>query len=292
MNIIQIPGFSEPFSSISHLLGAVVFFIGMFFLIIKAKNNNERLIALLLYSLSLIFLFSMSGVYHLLEPALTPRYVLRHLDYAGIWILIAGSFIPMHMILFRGRKRWGILAPVLLVAIVGLTLQMIFFSTIPEWLSLMFFLSLGWMGVISMWMLKKFYSELNYSFLILGGAAYSIGAVLEFVRWPVVVDGVIGPHEVFHVFVLMGAMSHWWFIHLVASHPTAKVLKVEIRKDLASGKFFAVGKNELISLAASTKSDLYKLINEWVLDNYHPSMKPIKVVINEVEILSLNVENA
>ena len=103
--LTPIPGFSEPFSSISHLMFAVAGFIGTFVLLRKGKGNDFRLMGLALYSFCLVFLFSMSGVYHLLERGHTPNYVLGILDYAGIYVMIAGTFTPFHIILFRGLHR-------------------------------------------------------------------------------------------------------------------------------------------------------------------------------------------
>ncbi|MFT6070799.1 MAG: channel protein (hemolysin III family) [Bacteriovoracaceae bacterium] len=285
MEIIPIPGFSEPFSSISHLLGAGLFFVSGIILAKKGKGNRQRQIGLGIYSFSLVFLFSMSGVYHLLEPGNTPRFVLRHLDHAAIWILIAGSFTPMHLILFRGVKRWGILIPVWFIAITGLTLEMIFFTNIPEWLSLFFFLFLGWIGVISIWMFYKYYPKSSYRYIGAGGVAYSLGAVLEFTRWPVIWPGVIGPHEIFHLFVLLGAFSHWMFIFKNAHRPKSEVLLIHIKEYVQTGEFRAIGENELIDLKADSLEELHKLIQEWVNKNFHKEMTPVEISLKHSKIL-------
>ena len=104
MQSIPFIGFSDPISSWSHLLAAPVAFLGGYFLFKRGRGNKVRLFALGLYTFSLIFLFSMSGVYHLLDRGGAARSVLQRLDYAGIWILIAGTFTPIHTILFR--KAW------------------------------------------------------------------------------------------------------------------------------------------------------------------------------------------
>lgn len=285
MSIIPIPGFSEPFSSITHLLGAVFFFVFGIILAKKGKGNRQRQIGLGIYSFSLVFLFSMSGVYHLLEPGNTPRYVLRHLDHAGIWILIAGTFTPMHSILFRGVKRWGILIPVWFIAITGLTLEMVFFSNVPEWLSLFFFLFLGSIGVISIWMFNRYYPKSSYRLIGAGGVAYSFGAVLEFIRWPVIIPGIIGPHEIFHLFVLLGALSHWMFIYKNAHRPKSEVLLIHIKEYVKTGEFRALGENELIDLTAPSLEELHELIQEWVNKNFHKEMAPVEINLKHSKIL-------
>ena len=93
-----------------------------------------RLAALSLYSFALIFLFSMSGVYHLLAQAGDARAVLQRLDHAAIWVLIAGTFTPIHVILFRGPWRWLILTTVWVIGLLGLIFEAIFFTSFPQWL--------------------------------------------------------------------------------------------------------------------------------------------------------------
>lgn len=283
--IIAIPGFCEPFSSLSHLFGAVLFLVGGFFLVRRGKGNLKRQSALYIYSFSLVFLFSMSGVYHLLDIGEAPRHVLRHLDHAGIWILIAGTFTPMHYILFRGWKRWGVLVPVWSIAITGLTLEMVFFNNIPEWLSLSFFLFLGWIGFISIWMVRKIYPSGGHNLIAIGGAAYSLGAIMEFTRWPVLWKGVVGPHEVFHVFVLIGAASHWLFIYKNAHRPKSIVLRIRIKEFVKNGEFQALGENELIDLRADSLEELHKLIQTWVNENFHREMLPVEINLTHSKVL-------
>ena len=107
MEIIPLPGFSEPFSSWTHLLAAGTALLGGYVLFTRGRGNALRIFSLLVFSFSLIFLFSMSGVYHLLEPGRAPREVFMHLDHSAIFVLIAGTFTPIHIILFRGPLRWG-----------------------------------------------------------------------------------------------------------------------------------------------------------------------------------------
>ncbi|RME16373.1 MAG: DNA-binding protein, partial [Bdellovibrio sp.] len=157
MQVISIPGFSEPVSSLTHLLAAIAAFLGAIFLLRKGRGNKLRLLALGIYSFSLVFLFSMSGVYHLLDPKGAPRMVFQRLDHAGIWVLIAGTFTPLHVIAMRGFWRWGVVLSVWTLAITGLTLEVVFFQTIPEWLILLFFLGFGWVGFLTAYKLRKIY---------------------------------------------------------------------------------------------------------------------------------------
>ena len=212
-----IPGFADPFSSLSHLLGAGVFACLTPFLLWRGRGNAGRLFFLGVFAFATVLLLSMSGVYHLLSTGGVARAVLKRLDHGAIFILIAGTFTPVHGILFRGAWRWGPLLFIWLGAAAGVTLKTIFFDDVAEWLGLTFYLSLGWVGVISGLECWRRYGLAFIKPLIWGGLAYTVGGVLEFLRWPVLIPGVVGSHELFHVGVLAGIAFHWKFVFQFAS---------------------------------------------------------------------------
>jgi channel protein (hemolysin III family) len=194
------------------MLGAFAFLVVTIYHLRPGGLGREYKAPVIIFGFSCVFLFSMSGVYHLLDIKGIGRYVLRVLDHAGIYFLIAGTFTALHGILFKGFLRWGIILLVWILAINGITLGSIFFSSMPEFLSLIFFLSLGWLGIITgvvLWKRKglRFIRKFLY-----GGLAYTVGALLEFFRVPVIIHGVIGPHELFHFAVLTGTTFHWMFV--------------------------------------------------------------------------------
>jgi len=211
-SIIAISGFSEPFSSISHLIAAVVMLVLGVWLIFRGRGKLCRVVSYSVFTLSSVFLLSMSGVFHLLEPGTTGRSVLQVLDHAGIFLLIAGTITPVHGIMFHGWWRWGMLIPLWIVAITGITLKSIYFQDMPEWLGLVLYLGLGWLGAISAILLKHRYGFSFIKPLIYGAIAYTVGATMEFLRLPELIPGVIGPHELFHVAVLIGLGFHFVFI--------------------------------------------------------------------------------
>jgi channel protein (hemolysin III family) len=142
----------------------------------------------------------------------TASRVLERLDHGAIFILIAGTFTPALGILFHGWRRWGPLAAIWIAAITGVTLKTIFFDDLAEWVGLTFYLTMGWFGLGSGIQLGRRYGFNFIKPLLLGGVAYSVGALIEFLRVMVIVPGVIHPHELFHMAVLMGAFWHWLFI--------------------------------------------------------------------------------
>src|SRR5690348_16482934 len=149
--IAAIPGFSEPFSSISHLIvGTAVFGILTPFLLYHGRGNAGRILWLLVFCVSALFLLSMSGVYHLLSPGSFAREEeLRRLDHAAIFVLIAGSFSAAHGILFGGPWRWGFISLLWVGVATAITLKTIFFHSIPEMAGLSLYLGFGWLGLAS-----------------------------------------------------------------------------------------------------------------------------------------------
>ena len=273
METIKIFGFSDPVSSWSHLLAAFGFFIASFALIHRGRGNFGRIFSLVVYSFSLVFLFSMSGIFHLLEHTGEARGVLQRLDHAGIWVLIAGTFTPMHMILFRGRWRWLILLIVWLIAINGLVFEVIFFKSFPEWLALSFFLGLGWMGSLTGYKFRQSFEGESHFWLIAGGIFYSVGAVIDFLRWPIIIDGIFGPHEIFHIFVILGAVSHWIFIWQWAGHPVSNFISIRVRM-FADGRMVGEAIAENLKIEAMSIDELKIKILHEVRAKYHSSIQP------------------
>jgi channel protein (hemolysin III family) len=230
-----IPGFSDPVSSLSHLLGAGVFACLTPFLLWRGRGNALRLTLLSVFAFSTVFLLSMSGVYHLLSEGGAGRAVLQRLDHGAIFVLIAGTFTPLHGILFRGWWRWGPLLFVWAAAITGITLKTIFFTGLAEWLGLTFYLALGWFGAVSGLELWRRHGMAFVRPMLWGGVAYTIGGTLEFLRPPFLIPGVLGPHELFHLAVLVGISFHWRFVWQFASG------KVPPRKSTRPGSPAAPG---------------------------------------------------
>lgn len=212
----HLPGFFEPFSAISHLAGAIIFVVLGAMLMCRGRGNTWQLFLYGVYAFACVFLLSMSSVYHMMPRAGTARMVMARLDHGAIFVLIAGTFTPVHGLIFHGWLRWGPLLFVWAAAITGIALKAIFFDDMAGRLGLTLYLSLGWVGFFSIVLLARGNGLAYVRPLILGGLAYTVGAALEFLGWPMLLPGIIHPHEVFHLFVLAGALFHWHFIWRMA----------------------------------------------------------------------------
>ena len=217
-----IPGFADPFSSLSHLGAAAVFAILAVPLIRRGigvaggVSSRVRVASLAVFAVAAVVLLTMSGVFHLLGHGGAARGVLQRLDHAAIFLLIAGTFTPIHAIMCRGVLRWGVLTCVWSIAVLGVTLKSIFFRSTPEWLGLSMYLGMGWIGAVSMVALTRSNGFRFILPLLGGGIAYTVGAVIDGIQLRPLVAGIIRAHEIFHVAVIIGLSLHWWFAWRVA----------------------------------------------------------------------------
>jgi channel protein (hemolysin III family) len=274
--VITIPylGFADPISSWTHLFAAFAAAIGTGFLMDRGRGNTARVISLGVFSFSLIFLFSMSGVFHLLEDGGTARAVFQRLDHAGIWVLIAGTFTPIHVILFRGAWRWGVLLFVWIVAVTALVLEVVFFNVLPHGALISMFLAFGWVGALTGYLFRRLFRDPSIIFLGLGGVFYSVGALIDFLQWPVIIPGWFGPHEIFHVFVVFGALSHWIFVYRWCHHPVFSTITFDV-VIYPENKIEATSIGDNILVVAGSISEMKKLVREKVSTKYHSTMQPL-----------------
>jgi len=268
-------GFYQPFSSGTHLLAALLTLSTGFILLRKGWGNRLRVASLVIFMICIVFMFSMSGIYHALEPGFS-RQVFRRLDYAAIYTMIAGTATPIHVIFFRGWWRWSVLLFLWTVAIVGLLMTIILIDNMPEWLTLTIFFSMGWSAIASMIYAWTMYGFRRISLALLGGVAYTVGAVIDFLR----IDGpfpeIAGHHEIFHLFVILGAAMHWKLIYDWAEQPTCKKLIFMVREK-SEFEYIAKAVGENIRICATSRQDLRRKVKEHLDLRFHPYLIPRKV---------------
>jgi len=213
-------GVTDPVSAATHLLGALVI-ASVTPILIRGARPWPR-VSILVFCLSAVLLLGCSTAFHWCPPG-EARFALQRLDHAAIFILIAGTFTPVHALLFAGLARWGMILLIWLIAVIGIALKVTFFDMFPPWLGIGIYVAMGWLGLYAMVALFKRYNAAFIWPMVLGGLLYTIGAAVELVNWPTLWVGVVRPHELFHLAVLGGLASHWWFIYrasrLVAHSP-------------------------------------------------------------------------
>lgn len=203
----------EPVNGLTHFFAAIAGLGGLIALLIIGRHSLGKEISLGVYGVTLIMLFSASATYHLVKANPQVMEVLRKFDHAAIYLLIAGSYTPFCYNMFTGFWKWGLLAIIWSFAIIGITIK-IFVIKAPRWLSAGIYLLMGWLVIFG---LKEMLAVLPIGALIwlgAGGVIYSLGAVVYITKIFDFIPGKFGFHEIWHIFVILGALAH--FIAIVA----------------------------------------------------------------------------
>ena len=208
----------EPFNGLSHLGGAIAAFFCSIVLIIVGWNGTDKIISLVIYGLSLVGLFSMSAMYHLVRGEPRTQQVLRKLDHSAIFLLIAGTYTPICVIALSGFFHWGLLAIIWIIAFGGILVK-IFYVTAPRWLNATVYVVMGWLCLSEFGQLSTALSPAALGWLIAGGVFYTLGAVIYAVKLFNFAPGRFGFHEIWHLFVLFGATAHFIAVTLLVTRP-------------------------------------------------------------------------
>ncbi len=200
--------FREPVNGLTHLGGAILAFFGMIALLIVGWNPPIKLISVIIYGVSLIALFLASGIYHTVRVTPAIQAILRKFDHSAIFVLIAGTYTPFCLNAFTGFWRWGLLAIIWAIAAIGILVK-IYFANAPRWLHTGTYVVMGWLCLLAAPQMPSVLSPNAIVWLILGGIIYTLGAVIYATKIFNFVPGKFGFHEIWHIFVLLGAMAHF-----------------------------------------------------------------------------------
>ncbi len=198
----------EPVNAVSHLLAAVASLAGLIVLLVLSRDSLPKTISLGVYGGSLFLLFSASTLYHTIKAKPELLVGFRKLDHAAIYLLIAGTYTPFCAISFEGFWKWGLLAIIWSLAAIGVVVK-VYMIQAPRWLTAGLYILLGWLCLAAIGEMLRVLPTGALIWLILGGFIYTFGAVIYITKamnfWP----GRFGFHEVWHLFVILGALAHF-----------------------------------------------------------------------------------
>ena len=203
----------EIFNMTSHIVGAVLGVVATVLCIVFAavRGNVYGVISGAIYGATMILLYTMSSIYHGLSPKRYSKKVFQVLDHCSIFLLIAGSYTPFALCSIREYdpvSGWVIFGVIWAVAILGIILNSIDIKKFKIF-SMICYLAMGWCIVFKITLLPKLLGIVGFVLLLLGGIAYTVGAVLYS----------IGKkrkymHSVFHLFILLGSLLQFFCILL------------------------------------------------------------------------------
>lgn len=208
----------RPWSAITHGAGAVLSLAGTIYLLLRtAAEGNGLLFGLMaVYGLSMVCLYTASTLYHCLRVSVPGRLALRKYDHCSIYLLIAGSYTPICMTVLWGGVGGPLLLAIWLCAAAGIILTIAKLD-IPRWLTSVIYLAMGWMALFAIAPLSRVLPAAGMFWLIAGGVLYTVGGVLYAVKWPGRNNPRFGCHEIFHVFIVLGSVSHFILMYSVVA---------------------------------------------------------------------------
>lgn len=207
----------EPGSAITHLIGMVMATTAATPLLVKAAlfSGTKTLIALSIFCVSMILLYGASATYHSLNITGRALRFFRKLDHMMIFVLIAGSYTPICLIILGGKLGYTLLMVVWGIALLGITLKACWI-TCPKWFSSVIYIAMGWVCLGVFGTLWNVLPHAAFIWLLAGGIIYTIGGVIYALKLPIF-NGkhkCFGSHEIFHLFVMGGSICHFIFMYL------------------------------------------------------------------------------
>lgn len=198
--------YGERFNSISHLVGAVLALIGLGSLLTLAIHERDwRMITgFSVFGFTLVLMYTMSTLYHSFHYPRVKR-VFQKLDHASIYLLIAGTYTPYMLVSLWQGKGPLMLTSIWILAIAGLLLDMLIRRRIIS-LQVAIYLIMGWISALVFQSLRAAIAPIGIIWLVIGGIAYTLG-VIFFVLDEL--QKLKHAHGIWHLFVLVGSMSHF-----------------------------------------------------------------------------------
>lgn len=194
----------ERWNVYTHGFGAILGFLGIVFLFLyHLPTSFLGQLGLLVYGFSLVFLFSVSALYHAAIPSRQAFW--QKMDHIGIFILIAGTYTPVTLILLWNSSGPYLLTAVWAIALFGLVYKLWYIGKHQNF-SLFLYLTMGWLVIFDFQEVFSLFPSTAFFFLALGGFFYTLGTV--FYRW----ESLYFHHVIWHVFVLAGAASHFFMV--------------------------------------------------------------------------------
>jgi hemolysin III len=195
--------YGEKFNAWSHLVGAVLAFIGAIWLLVMASLHGDvwKVVSMAIYGVTLVTLYSASTVYHSVRGR--AKVIMQKVDHFSIYLLIAGSYTPFCLVTLRGPWGWTLFGIVWGLAVIGI-LQEIKPRSEARVMSIVIYAVMGWIVLVAVKPLIAALGTAGFTWLAAGGALYTIGIIFfaydtRFLHW----------HGIWHLFVIAGSLLHF-----------------------------------------------------------------------------------
>ncbi|MCD2492311.1 hemolysin III family protein [Lacrimispora sp. NSJ-141] len=213
----------DPGSAITHFIGWLMAVFAALPLLIRAAKAPDRvhILCLSVYVISMILLYGASTIYHTLDISPKVNKALRKFDHMMIFILIAGTYTPICVIVVGGSLGMFLLALIWSIALAGILIKA-FWITCPKWFSSVLYIGMGWVCVLAFTQILNNLPHAAFGWLLAGGIIYTAGGIIYALKLPIFNSKhkSFGSHEIFHLFVMGGSICHFILMYqFVASMP-------------------------------------------------------------------------
>ena len=202
----------DPGSALTHFIAMILAIIAAIPLLSKAGHDSGqmRISALAIFILSMIGLYAASTIYHTLDISPKINKLLRKIDHMMIFILIAGTYTPVCMIVLGDKTGWTMLTLVWGIAIVGILINALWI-TCPKWFSSLIYIAMGWVCILAITKILSSMPRAGFMWLLAGGIIYTVGGIIYAMKLPFFNSRhrYFGSHEIFHLFVMGGSLCHY-----------------------------------------------------------------------------------
>jgi len=201
----------DPGSAITHFIGTLMAVFATAPLLIKAaKPDAVHILSLSVFILSMILLYVASTIYHTFNNSEKVIRRLKKLDHMAIYILIAGTYTPICLIVLGGIRGIVLLSIIWGMAIAGIILTG-FWVHCPKWVSSIIYIAMGWTCVLAFTQIINALPQAAFYWLLAGGIIYTVGGVIYALKLPFFNNKhkYFGSHEIFHLFVMGGSLCHF-----------------------------------------------------------------------------------
>lgn len=207
----------DPGSAITHFIGTLMAVFAATPLLIKAAHQPDfiHIVSLGIFILSMILLYTASTVYHTFGRTDKSNRRLRKFDHMSIYVLIAGTYTPICMIVLGGRSGFGLLALIWGLALIGIAVTG-FWINCPKWFSSAIYITMGWTCVLAFTPIINNLPRAGFLWLLSGGIIYTIGGIIYALKLPIFNNRHknFGSHEIFHLFCIGGSVCHFMLMYL------------------------------------------------------------------------------
>ena len=202
----------DPGSAITHFIGMLMAIFAAIPLLIKAAHEPSSIyiVSIAIYAVSLILLYMASTTYHTFDRSERVNTILKKMDHMMIFVLIAGSYTPICLLVLGGKLGTILLFVVWGIAIVGILIKA-FWVFCPKWVSSVLYIGMGWTCVLAFTQILNSLTPAAFGWLLAGGIIYTIGGVIYALKLPIFNNKHknFGSHEIFHLFVMGGSICHF-----------------------------------------------------------------------------------